>query len=133
APPLRPLRYLSAEEFSAPNTSFYLIPVRLKPDTTVTPSRFALRRTRKSHTTVTAEGNYLRGLTETATCTLVQQHWKPPPPSPDASFACRRSTYSPGALKVAVAAVLPLLARSTLGFGLSNVTAAGPRNIDQVA
>src|SRR5437667_1301838 len=82
---------------------------------------------------MTAEGNYLPGLTETATCTLVQQHWKPPPPSPDASFDCRRSTYSPGALKVAVAAVLPLLARSTLGFALSNVTGAGPRNIDQVA
>src|SRR5437667_1522197 len=82
---------------------------------------------------MTAEGNYLPGLTETATCTLVQQHWKPPPPSPDASFACRRSTYSPGALNVAVAVVLPLLARSTAGFALSNVTGAGPRNIDQVA
>jgi hypothetical protein len=31
-------------------------------------------------------------LTVTATWAFVQQHWKPPPPSPEESLACRRRT-----------------------------------------
>ena len=38
-------------------------------------------------------------MTVTPTWTLVQQHWKPPPPSPVASLACSRRMYSPGAAK----------------------------------
>src|SRR5262245_40733406 len=36
------------------------------------------------------------------TCAEVQQHWSPPPPSPELSLIWARSQYSPGALKVAV-------------------------------
>src|SRR5438128_6111638 len=68
------------------------------------------------------------GLTLTLTWTFVQQHWKPPPPSPDESLACRRRRYSPGVVKVAVVVALPPSAALTAGLAGSNVTAAGPRN-----
>src|SRR5947207_4884788 len=66
-------------------------------------------------------------LTVALTWALVQQHWKPPPPSPDMSFACARRMYSPGAVKVAVVVVLPSAALSISGFGLLKLTSAGPR------
>src|SRR5262245_42787275 len=42
------------------------------------------------------------GVTVTFRIPLVQQHWKPPPPSPDESLATTRSQYSPGSENVAV-------------------------------
>src|SRR5206468_3556702 len=67
------------------------------------------------------------GFTETATCTFVQQHWKPPPPSPVESFPWTRRTYSPGALNVAVVDAFPSASLSMDGLTFSNFTAAGPR------
>src|SRR6185369_18076744 len=78
------------------------------------------------------------GLTETFTKALDQQHWNPRPPSPDASLATTRNTYSPGSLNVAVVVALPLNAGSgvtllatfsTAGLLLANVTLPGPRNV----
>ena len=46
-------------------------------------------------------------LTVTFTSTEVQQHWNPPPPSPDRSVPWARSMYSPGIEKVAVVDALP--------------------------
>src|SRR6185436_8397284 len=66
--------------------------------------------------------------TVTLTCTFVQQHWKPPPPSPDESLACRRRIYSPAVLKVAIVVAFPPSAALTAGLAGSNVTGAGPRN-----
>src|SRR2546429_2560227 len=63
-----------------------------------------------------------RGVTLTLTWTLVQQHWKPPPPSPVESFACIRRMYSPGAANVALVVTLPLVL-SIFGFGGSKVAA----------
>ncbi len=54
--------------------------------------------------------------TLTATCALVQQHWKPPPPSPVESLPCTRRMYSPGALNVAVVVALPPSSTATFGF-----------------
>src|SRR5262245_8570467 len=70
--------------------------------------------------------------TLTATCALVQQHWKPPPPSPVESLPWTRRIYSPGALNVAVVVALPPSSIATFGFWFSNFTAPGPRNIVQV-
>ena len=39
--------------------------------------------------------------TVTSTCAVVQQHWSPPPPLPETSFAVTSSRYSPGSVKVA--------------------------------
>src|SRR5690606_20747426 len=64
-------------------------------------------------------------VTFTFTCALVQQHWKPPPPSPDRSLACTRTMYSPGAENVAVVENLP--SASGRGRGSSNVIEPGPR------
>jgi hypothetical protein len=47
-------------------------------------------------------------LTFTLTSPLVQQQTKSPPSGPDESFATTRSMYSPGSLKVAMVAALPL-------------------------
>src|SRR3954463_3449717 len=68
-----------------------------------------------------------RSFTTTFTCTLVQQHWNPPPPSPETSLAWARSTYSPGALNDAVVVALPV-ALSSAGRASPKVTAPGPRN-----
>src|SRR5947199_333187 len=68
------------------------------------------------------------GVTLTLTWTFVQQHWKPPPPSPDESLACRRRTYSPGVVNMTVVVALPPSAALTVGLAGSNATAAGPRN-----
>src|ERR1700722_4394709 len=79
--------------------------------------------------------------TATFTCALDQQHWKPRPPSPDASFATTRKMYSPASLNVAVVAAVPLntagggglnSALATGGRSLENVTVPGPRNLLQV-
>src|SRR5579862_4689631 len=73
-------------------------------------------------------------VTVTLTWTLVQQHWKPPPPSPVESFACMRRMYSPAVANVAFAVTLPV-SLSIFGFAGSMVTlgveplAAGPRNM----
>src|SRR5215470_14740566 len=81
------------------------------------------------------------GLTVTLTCALVQQHWKPRPPSPDQSLAVTSRIYSPGSLKVAVVlnravTVVPggagNSAFSSGGLSLPNITSPGPRNFDQV-
>src|SRR5262245_45819918 len=65
--------------------------------------------------------------TVTFTCAFVQQHWKPPPPSPVASFPCARRTYSPGSLNVTLVDALPPALRSIVGRAASIFTAAGPR------
>src|SRR5262245_15369015 len=70
-------------------------------------------------------------ITVTLTWTLVQQHWKPPPPSPLASLDWARKMYSPGALNFAVVDVFPSLG-STVGLSLSKVTAPAPLNILQI-
>src|SRR5215468_8035131 len=81
------------------------------------------------------------GLTVTFTCALVQQHWKPRPPSPDQSLAVTSRMYSPGSLNVALvlnfaATVLPGGALNSTfssgGFSLEKVTVPGPRNMAQV-
>src|SRR5262245_43417116 len=69
---------------------------------------------------------HFAGNTVTLTCAVVQQHWNPLPPSPDESFTCARSTYSPGTVKVAFATALPSVG-STRGLAWSNTTAPGPR------
>src|SRR5215471_15471845 len=78
--------------------------------------------------------------TETLTMALVQQHWKPRPPSPDQSLATTRKMYSPGSLKVADVRAFPVnfvdggaanSAFSTIGRGLENLTAPGPRSMLQ--
>src|SRR6185436_11857609 len=47
---------------------------------------------------------------------VVQQHWKPPPPTPDESLPSTRMRYSPGSEKVAV--VL------TISFSMAGVLSA---------
>jgi hypothetical protein len=49
-----------------------------------------------------------QGLTETLTSALVQQHGNPPTPTADQLLATTRKTYSPGSLKVAVVAAMPV-------------------------
>src|SRR6266550_2662758 len=80
-------------------------------------------------------------LTDTFTIPFVQQHWNPPPPSPDQSLATTRNTYSPGSLNVAVVVALPLKAGvvfhlpsafSTAGLLLENFTVPSPRNLPHV-
>src|SRR5215470_3891170 len=64
----------------------------------------------------------------TLTWALVQQHWNPPPPSPDSSFACTLTMYSPAALNVAVVLTIsPCLVADKRA--LANVTVPGPRNL----
>src|SRR5207248_2123218 len=53
--------------------------------------------------------------------------------SPVESFPWTRRMYSPGAVKVAVVVALPSWSVATFGFGGSNFTAPGPRNIVQVS
>src|SRR6185503_8105736 len=65
-------------------------------------------------------------LTVTFTRPLVQQHWNPPPPSPDESLATTRSQYSPGSENFAVV-VERCDSASMAGFAFSNVTAPAPR------
>src|SRR5262249_8956376 len=64
----------------------------------------------------------------TFTWALVQQHWNPPPPSPDSSFDCTLTMYSPAALNVAVVLTISpcLVADKRV---LANVTVPGPRNL----
>src|SRR6516225_1603309 len=78
------------------------------------------------------------GFTVTLSCAVLQQHWNPPPPNPEISFATTSSTYSPGSLNVAVVVAFPAKAAgggawksafSTLGFSASNFTMPGPRNL----
>src|SRR5579863_10325119 len=80
-------------------------------------------------------------LTTTLTWALVQQHWNPPPPSPDQSLPATRRTYSPGSLKAAVVAILPV--NAVFGGGGNSafsagdlaglkVTVPGPRNLVHV-
>ncbi len=71
-------------------------------------------------------------MTVTFTWTLVQQHWEPPPPSPEVSFSCARSTYSPGSVNVAVVVAFPS-ALAISGLALPKLTGPGPRNLLQVS
>jgi hypothetical protein len=48
-----------------------------------------------------------QGATVTLISAVVQQHLNPLPPSPETSFAWARTTYSPGASKVAVVPTRP--------------------------
>ena len=64
-------------------------------------------------------------LTVTFTCALVQQHWKPPPPSPEMSFACARRMYSPGAREGRRRRRLAVGALSIAGFALGELDVAG--------
>src|SRR6185295_10593622 len=82
------------------------------------------------------------GLTETFTKALDQQHWNPRPPSPDASLATTRKTYSPGSLNVAAVVAFPvntgtgvtlLSVFSTVGLLFVNETLPGPRNLPHEA
>src|SRR4029078_2965425 len=67
----------------------------------------------------------------TLTWALVQQHWKPPPPSPDSSFACTLNMYSPAALNVAVVLTIsPCLLAERRVF--AKVTVPGPRYLCSV-
>src|ERR1700730_13648286 len=81
-------------------------------------------------------------LTETFTCAVDQQHWKPRPPSPVQSLAVTCNTYSPGSLNVAVVDAFPLntglgaprtSAFSMVGRSLEKLTSPGPRNLLQVS
>src|SRR5581483_3185479 len=76
--------------------------------------------------------------TLTLTWALLQQHWKPRPPSPDQSLACTRRMYSPFSLNVAEVAARPVnfvysgplkSAVSTAVLSFANVTEPGPRNL----
>ena len=63
----------------------------------------------------------------TLTCALVQQHWNPPPPSPERSLTCARTMYSPGAENVAVVETLPSFSTVRTRFGKGDV--AGPAEL----
>src|SRR4029453_7495980 len=67
-----------------------------------------------------------QGGTKTFKNPFVQQHcaW-PPLATPEASLALTRSTYSPGALNVAVVIAFPS-SRRTTGAAFSNPTVPGP-------
>src|SRR6187455_1001787 len=66
----------------------------------------------------------LAGLITALMYAVVQQHWKPPPPTPDESLPSMRMMYSPGSEKVAV-----VLTRSfsIVGVLSANLISPGPR------
>src|SRR5262245_47686274 len=55
---------------------------------------------------------------------VVQQHWNPPPPTPDESFPSMRMMYSPGSENVAVVLTMSF---SIVGVLSANLISPGPR------